>query len=69
MGGFESSAQAVGLGFTDKLPRREGALSRGRREGDQGQSPLEPTETWRKMRACNSPVPACDFWIIKAFNN
>lgn len=45
MGGFESPAQAVGLAFTDELLRRGGARSGGRREGDQGQSPLEPTES------------------------
>lgn len=45
------------------------ALSRGRREADQGQSPLEHTESWTKMRACYSPVPISDLLIRKAFNN
>lgn len=67
--GFESSVWAVGLVFTDDFPQRGGALSRGRREADQGQSPLELTESWRKMRAHYSPVPRCNLLIRKVFNN
>lgn len=49
-GGFESSAQAVGFVFTDELPGRGDALSRGRREATKGRALWSPQKAGEKQR-------------------